>query len=236
MTLFLQLLLAHFIGDFLLQRHDWVIHKENKKWSSKYLYFHILIHGILVLVITGTYTEWKIALFIAITHLIIDGLKLQRQKDNTRRGWFFADQLLHILMIWLVCLAKEELDFDIGFLHQRDSLMVIVGAFFLLTPCSYFVKTFISKWSPVGSGSGDKSLQEAGKIIGMIERGLIFIFIFQNQWEAIGFLLAAKSVFRFGELKTAHDRKLTEYILIGTLVSFGIAVAVGLAVKNWTTF
>ncbi len=44
-----------------------------------------------------------------------------------------------------------------------------------------------------------------------------------------GFLIAAKSIFRFGDLSKAKDRKLTEYILIGTLLSFGIAIACGVA-------
>jgi hypothetical protein len=48
-----------------------------------------------------------------------------------------------------------------------------------------------------------------------------------GKWEGIGFLLAAKSIFRFGDLKEAKDRKLTEYILIGTLLSFGVAIMVG---------
>ncbi|RZK66384.1 MAG: DUF3307 domain-containing protein, partial [Pedobacter sp.] len=42
--------------------------------------------------------------------------------------------------------------------------------------------------------------------------------------------LAAKSIFRFGDLKDAHDIKLTEYVLIGTLLSFSIAVAVSLGI------
>jgi hypothetical protein len=49
-----------------------------------------------------------------------------------------------------------------------------------------------------------------------------------NQWSAIGLLITAKSVFRFGDLSKAKNRKLTEYVLIGTLLSFGIAIAVGL--------
>lgn len=60
-------------------------------------------------------------------------------------------------------------------------------------------------------------------------------FIFQadgwvrdNHWEAVGFLLAAKSVFRFGNLKESHGRKLTEYVLIGTLLSFALALAISL--------
>jgi hypothetical protein len=49
----------------------------------------------------------------------------------------------------------------------------------------------------------------------------------------IGFLLAAKSVFRFGDLTRAKNRKLTEYILIGTLLSFLIAIATGLIVMHF---
>ena len=57
---------------------------------------------------------------------------------------------------------------------------------------------------------------------------LVFVFMITNEWQAVGFLLAAKSVFRFGNLQEAKDRKLTEYILIGTLLSFGIAVLTGM--------
>ena len=54
------------------------------------------------------------------------------------------------------------------------------------------------------------------------------MFIITNNWQGIGFLLAAKSVFRFGDLSRSEDRKLTEYILIGTLLSFGLAILVGM--------
>jgi len=57
---------------------------------------------------------------------------------------------------------------------------------------------------------------------------LVFIFITEGHWEAVGFLITAKSVFRFSDLKESKDRKLTEYILIGTLMSFGIAIITAL--------
>ena len=72
------------------------------------------------------------------------------------------------------------------------------------------------------------SLAGAGKIIGMLERLFVFGFILLNAWSAIGFLIAAKSVFRFGDLTEGKNRQLTEYVLIGTLLSFGIAIAAGL--------
>ena len=46
----------------------------------------------------------------------------------------------------------------------------------------------------------------------------------------IGFLLAAKSIFRFGELSKAQEIKTTEYVLIGTLASFTIAILIGFTV------
>ena len=44
----------------------------------------------------------------------------------------------------------------------------------------------------------------------------------------IGFLITAKSVFRFNDLTRAKDRRLTEYVLIGSMLSFGLAVFTGL--------
>ena len=60
----------------------------------------------------------------------------------------------------------------------------------------------------------------------MLERLFVFLFVITNFWEGIGFLLAAKSIFRFGDLKDNNDVKLTEYILIGTLLSFGLAIVI----------
>jgi hypothetical protein len=45
-----------------------------------------------------------------------------------------------------------------------------------------------------------------------------------NQFEAVGFLIAAKSILRFRKDSVYK----TEYVLIGTLLSFGIAVAFGI--------
>lgn len=84
----------------------------------------------------------------------------------------------------------------------------------------------MSKWKP--EKNAEKSLENAGAYIGMLERLFIFGFIVLNQWSVIGFLLAAKSVFRFGDLSKASDRKLTEYILIGTLLSFALAIVTAL--------
>ena len=76
-------------------------------------------------------------------------------------------------------------------------------------------------------------LPHAGKWIGYLERILILTFILTGNLEGVGFLLAAKSVFRFGDLNKAKDIKITEYVMIGTLISFTIAILVGYAVMHF---
>lgn len=71
-----------------------------------------------------------------------------------------------------------------------------------------------------------KSLPNAGMYIGIIEHFFVFAFIILGRWEVISFLIAAKSVFRFNDLKESNSIELTEYILIGALLSFGIAILI----------
>ena len=49
---------------------------------------------------------------------------------------------------------------------------------------------------------------------------MIVVFVLTGYNDGIGFLLGAKSILRFGEIRDQHDRKVTEYIIIGTFSSF----------------
>jgi len=68
-------------------------------------------------------------------------------------------------------------------------------------------------------------------MIGVLERALIYVFIMVGQPAAIGFLIAAKSILRFGEVKDSQDRMNVEYIIIGTMMSFLFAVVVGYCIR-----
>jgi hypothetical protein len=74
----------------------------------------------------------------------------------------------------------------------------------------------------------DASEFNRGRIIGLLERVLIYAFVLTGQYGAIGFTLAAKGFTRFKELE---NRGFAEYVLIGTLLSSGIAMAIGAWVK-----
>ncbi len=60
---------------------------------------------------------------------------------------------------------------------------------------------------------------------------VIFVFILSGQFAGVGFLVAAKSIFRFGELKDSENRKQAEYVIIGTFTSFLLAILISLAAQ-----
>ncbi len=227
MILLIKLLLAHLTGDFLLQPDAWVKAKETKKIRAYQLYLHVVIHFALVLLVVWDITFWKWALLLAGFHLIADIVKLYAQNDKTRRSWFFADQLMHLLLIYLVWLCCQKERFTFPGLTNEYILLIITFVYALTQPASTIIRLIISKWNPA-TGNNNDSLDNAGKYIGILERLFVFAFVITNNWEGIGFLLAAKSVFRFGDLKESKDRKLTEYVLIGTLLSFGISLLAGI--------
>ncbi|MFI0428036.1 DUF3307 domain-containing protein [Mariniflexile sp. HMF6888] len=228
MILLTKLLLAHIIGDFFLQPKKWVKEKEQKKLKSDKLYLHVLIHVILTSIFLWDISLWPIVVTIGITHLIIDAAKLLIQKKKTKRLFFFIDQLLHIIVIFLCYYLYTESLFNQNDIVTENSLLLLVCLLFLTIPVSIIMKIIFAKWDIEKLTKDNQSLEDAGKYIGILERILVFIFIIFNHWEAVGFLITAKSVFRFGDLKKSKHRKLTEYILIGTLISFGIAIITGI--------
>ncbi len=110
---------------------------------------------------------------------------------------------------------------------NEESLLLVIFALLVSSVSAIIIKIIITQWNPESKKENDDSLAKAGRYIGILERLFVFTFVITNHWEAIGFLLAAKSVFRFGDLTSSKDRKLTEYILIGTLLSFGFAIFLG---------
>lgn len=229
MIILIKLIIVHFIGDFLLQPKSWVDDKERRKGKSFKLYLHTLIHGLLAFLILWDVNHWLLAILVMVSHGIIDILKLYAQKEHNKSNWFLIDQLLHIICIlglW-VFFFKPELNFASWF--ENTSAWVYLFALLFITIVSgVFMRELMNNWSKALNESNDESLNNAGKYIGMLERLFVFVFVVTGNWEGIGFLLAAKSVFRFGDLKESKDRKLTEYILVGTLLSFGIAIATGI--------
>jgi hypothetical protein len=157
----------------------------------------------------------------------IDYIKIKLDGKLNDRLMFVGDQIAHLLVIALMVHLQYPFQLSFEQLYSSEALLMALSLLGITYVSAILMKTIMGKWDLAEDKSED-SLANAGKYIGILERIFVFTFILLNQWGAIGLLIAAKSVFRFGDLSRAKDRKLTEYILIGTLLSFALAIFIGL--------
>ncbi len=78
----------------------------------------------------------------------------------------------------------------------------------------------------------ERGLARGGKAIGWLERFLTLTFLLLDAPTAVGLVLAAKGIIRYGEIKDAKEQKVAEYVLVGTMLSLSWAVLVG-ALLRW---
>jgi hypothetical protein len=234
----LKLLIAHILGDFVFQPYKWVKDKKDNKYRSKYLYLHAGVHALaLVLMLGFNKAYWIGVIVIVITHLIIDLLKVYLENKSNVRLLFIIDQIAHLTIIAMVVHLYQPYTFTFEAFNNPKLLLFIIAILSVTIVSSIIMKIFMQPFNIAEMKSDDEenksnSLANAGNYIGILERLFVFGFIVIQQWQVIGFLFAAKSVFRFNDLSQGKDRKLTEYILIGTLMSFGLAILIGITYMN----
>ncbi len=228
----LKITLAHLLGDFMLQSDKWIEDKNQHTYKSKYLYYHTGIHFLLLLVVLQfDFKYWLAFILIPISHYLIDLAKLLLKDKIETKRLFLLDQLLHFLVVFLITKLYFSFQIDFSLIFTPKVLLLLTAFITISYVASVIIKILISKWK-----QENEATNTAGKYIGMMERILVFVFIVLNHWEGVGFLLAAKSVFRIGDLTKSHEVRLTEYILIGTLLSFGIAIGIAFAYQKLLKF
>ena len=226
-TLFLSLVLAHIIGDFYLQTDKCCEQKETKKLKSWFLYVHAIIIGLLSWIIVPSCNFGLWALLITISHFAIDAVKIHYPKGL----WSFAvDQLLHLgilIAISTIYETAKELPLQMIDCSGSFSISLLILAILLcMKPANILIKLVLEKYQ-VGESESCNNIKNAGALIGNLERILTIVFVLLGQFEAIGFIVAAKSILRFKDTDTAK----TEYVLAGTFLSFGIAILCGLMAR-----
>ena len=108
-------------------------------------------------------------------------------------------------------------------------LVLLTGAALVVLAGGPFVGAIVRPYAE--QLEQDAGLMEGGRIIGLCERLLIFSFVLANTPSAIGLLATAKSIFRFGDVSGDGKRKHSEYVIIGTLVSFAYSVVLSYGIK-----
>ena len=221
-ALFFSMLAGHLLADFWLQPASWVSHKKENGWKSTKLIIHALIASVLPVIFTLQLQLWWFVPVILLTHYLIDVVKLKVKQTM----WFFlADQLLHIGILWILAISFAEITIPESYLH----FWIYTCGFILITnPLGILTGMFLKS---VTKSESNPVRLNASAWIGIFERILILIFVSTGQIQAIGFLVAAKSVFRFSEIQHEGNPK-AEYFLLGTLVSFTFAIVIGFGIKT----
>lgn len=231
----LHIFAAHLLADFFLQPRSWIKGRRKFGLQSRHLYLHISTVGLLTWVFIASWSAWPVVLFITATHFLIDWWK-SSQEENTLN--FVVDQLSHFIMIlagwlWYIDYPLQHTTGFLGEIAYDANLWIILCSYLItLRPMGFLIAKVTFRWQKElqAESASLTGLKEAGTWIGYIERVIILTFILLNQYSAIGFLIAAKSIFRFsGGMNDKAERKHAEYILIGTLISFSMAILLGIA-------
>lgn len=250
MLFFWLLLLAHGLADFVLQSDAINSAKCQNKWQG------YTRHGLGVFLCTLAaihFYGWKGALLagglVTMVHLALDWLKnvgrtlySKIMKREARPGvpGLLIDQLLHILTLFWVwrLLDKPPVDTAVTGFYAKvlaplgqfpGAERAVVGlAVYILVAFggAVLIRIALDQIFPSGYIADGLSTQvTAGKYIGILERILILTLTVTGNISAIGVVFAAKSIARFSELS---KKQFAEYYLVGTLLSFLLALAGGI--------
>jgi hypothetical protein len=211
------LIAAHLTGDFLLQT-DLIV--QNKR-RAVVLSTHCAIVTAVSYLLCGAWSGWQIVVGVFFSHLIIDGLKAWSGKNGPKA--FLFDQGMHLAV--LTAIGGYWIQGDVVpywqtiFPLYTKGILLLAGAILCIQAGGFWVgKTVAPLHETIKNAS--ESLPRAGRLIGQLERAMIYILVLAGQPQGVGFLVAAKSILRFGEVREPGQRKEAEYIIIGTFMSF----------------
>lgn len=252
---FLLLLTGHLLGDFVFQTDRVLKDKTTRRGIARHVAIVIIVTAACLAPLSPSIAA-PLSI-IAITHFAMDDIKIRRLGDKL---WAFTlDQAVHVAVlaglaiVWPAMAQQSlwgQLPSDVQ-AYVYAGMVLICGVTLGVSAGGVVIKKLVDPLSPLNAekdaaapeqakavvvepaGPGAiVGMKNAGRYIGWLERGLTIIFILINHPEGVGLLLAAKSILRFRDVQDQKDRHQAEYIIIGTFLSFGWAVLIGLATKG----
>lgn len=259
LLLFISHLLGDFVfqSKYILKLRFEKALRKNVKGNTLHVLVHFVLLLIIlstckVISISNSSISFKyilsISLIISITHFFIDELKtllINFKVGRQKNIWIFLmDQIFHFILIIFIVYGNK-LTFSVNELRNCpkninyiDKSLISIAVFLLCTFASgIFIKQYIEymnfknhnkmlnkNYIIVGSV---KELHNGGFIIGILERSFILLVMAIGEPAMIGFVLTAKSIARFKKL---DDPSFAEYFLIGTFMSFIVAILGGILI------
>jgi hypothetical protein len=276
------LLVAHAVGDFVLQRRR-VIDGKRARAAAAYLE-HGAVHLLALLIAWLLFAplplaSWQAAAAltaIVLTHLMADWIKETTGPNGgpwTGATAYLFDQAFHLGVIVLVSVwlagPAESVAGVVAYWNtvRTDAAVLLAGYLLIVFGAGYLNGMLLQHLAP-SRGSAEQrpgqpalpaalpanqpnradgtdgsqaaaatvdvgvslGLGNAGLYIGWLERFLMLTAVLLQSPAALGLIVAAKSIFRFDDIR--QGRASTEYFLIGTLLSGSQAIAGGLAM-HW---
>jgi len=235
--LVLLFMLGHVLGDFYFQTDSMAKEKEEKfKGVLKHsLEYFVAILFVMLPVVSLNMI--KAAIMLSSAHFFIDGVKygLIKLKKIRKSGKIFVyDQILHIISIFLLAYMMYCGKYEIIPLHIIKNMCMafginkvmtvkwILSVLILYRPANILIQKLLSGYKPQKDDRLITIDYKVGRMVGGIERLIMFMFIAMDQYAAMGLVLTAKSIARYD--KIAKDEQFAEYYLLGTLLSTACAV------------
>ncbi|MDC0948731.1 DUF3307 domain-containing protein [Gammaproteobacteria bacterium] len=225
------LLAAHAVADFVLQGGRMV--ESKRQWPM--LNAHMGVVYLCSALMLGSLVN-PLALSVALVHGAVDAIKCRVRHPGITP--FLIDQWLHGLTIALMPLLLAQGAFSMattglplawqhGLSTMLPPIYVVVFGLVMSTRGGLFAVELLMREMTQPPGDDTlPGLPGGGRMIGVIERGLVWLLVMVGQFTAIGWLLGAKSILRFGAVK--EDRAASEYVIIGTLASHAWAIVIAL--------
>lgn len=213
----------------------------------------LIVIGVLPLVVLPFLRfSWSwvvLALYLIATPFLMRRVEQNLKKLNRNRAFIL---LANIVVLWILCsplfnlhggqLAGQTLSFLGWMLIPEgpltmdaviDSQLIMAGCLLVINEMNIVLRYILKVMGLESLGEQEDKVSDEeysmGRLIGLLERIFIFIFVLMSQYSAIGFILAAKGVTRFNNFK--DDRPFAEYVLIGTLLSTLLALIIGWGIK-----
>jgi len=192
-----------------------------------WLYAHSAIAALLAYLFAGLWSLYWLPLAVFVSHLVLDRWKSELG-DTTRM--FVLDQAGHLVVLVFVWAGAVGLPWiESGrwlaeFAAQPALWIYVLSYTAVFWPAGFFV----AKFNSAASGRpADQQPGRSGLWVGRLERVLALTAVLLGRFEFAGLLLVAKALFVWREGSPNEHSENPTGMLLGTLMSFAVAVVVG---------
>jgi hypothetical protein len=239
----ISILLSHLFGDYILQ---W---DSLSRWKGEAL-GGVLVHGAIVLAVTWLFSLpfdlawWPWALFIGLTHTVIDGVELPIRKRMAASNsgtaamiFLIVDQIIHLAIISFALMQSGFLELPslsadiLAALTNNRLLTFILGYAFLTMPAWILVEFLV--YGLIKGTAPDFSQAVKNKYISILERGLIATFVLLGQFILVPLVAVPRLLFEWDQLgRSQNDGQRSRLFVAELLGSVTVAVVIGLGLRQ----